>query len=95
VTDEAFRTICGRLPALTCLNLGWVKSMTADGLRAVGGLTNLTNLYFISCDKVTDTVLRDLRGLTALRLLHLHNTSTSGAGHLALKAAIPGLVIKV
>lgn len=94
VTDEAFITMLGRMPALTCLNLGWVKSLTADGLRAVGGLTNLTNLYFISCDKVTDAVLRDLRGLSALSILHLHNTSTSGAGHQQLKEAIPGLIIR-
>jgi hypothetical protein len=94
VTDEAFISLLGRMPALTCLNVGWVKSLTADGLRAVGSLTNLTNLYFISCDKVTDAVLRDLRGLTALRLLHLHDTSTTGPGQYNLKAAIPGLVIR-
>ena len=44
VTDEGMHALCGRLPALTHLDLFAVKSLTADGLRAVGGLTALTIL---------------------------------------------------
>jgi len=55
VTDEGMHAMCGRLPALTWLKLAGVKSLTEDGLRAVGGLTALTRLHLSSCSNVTDT----------------------------------------
>jgi Leucine-rich repeat (LRR) protein len=75
VTDEAMHALCGRLPALTYLNLWEVKSLTADGLRAVGGLTTLTYLELTECSGVTNAVLRELRGLTALTELVLYHCS--------------------
>ena len=63
--------LCGRLPALKTLILRGVKSLTPDGLRAVGGLTALTHLDLRFCLIVTDAVLRELRGLTALTRLYL------------------------
>jgi len=70
VTDEGMHALCGRLPGLKTLILSGVTSLTADGLRAVGGLTALTYLDLEYCN-VTDAVLRELRGLTALTTLDL------------------------
>jgi Leucine-rich repeat (LRR) protein len=70
MTDEGMHALCGRLPALKTLDLRGVKSLTADGLLAVGGLTALTSLNLSSCN-VTDAVLRELRGLTELSTLWL------------------------
>jgi hypothetical protein len=70
VTDEVMHALCGRLPALKTLNLVRVTSLTADGLRAVGGLTTLTYLYLSYCN-VTDVGVRELRDLTALTSLNL------------------------
>jgi len=53
VTDKAMHALCGRLPALTRLDLRWVTSLTAGGLRAVGGLTALAYLELDYCN-VTD-----------------------------------------
>ena len=117
VTGEVMHALCGRLPALTYLYLYEVRSLTVDGLRAVGGLTTLTNLE-LSYANVTDAVLRELRGhteltklclnfcsdvtdvglkhlesLTALTQLYLFHTSTTQAGRIALKAALPALTI--
>ena len=71
VIDEIMHALCGRLPALTWLNLFNIKSLTADGLRAVGGLTTLTELDLSMCSNVSDAVLRELRGLTKLTDLNL------------------------
>jgi len=49
VTDEVMHALCGRLPALTSLDLDGVKSLTADGLRAVGGVSALTVLDLFEC----------------------------------------------
>ena len=46
------------------------RSLTAGGLRAVGGLTALTYLNLALCN-VTDAVLRELRDLTSLSTLSL------------------------
>jgi hypothetical protein len=70
VTDGVMHALCGRLPALETLILRGVTSLTADGLRAVGGLTALTFLNLYMCN-VTNAVLRELRGLTALSKLYL------------------------
>jgi len=70
VTDEGMHALCGRLPALKTLILNGDTSLTADGLRAVGGLTTLTYLDLYNCN-VTDAVLRELRDLTSLSTLHL------------------------
>ena len=45
VTDEGFHGLCGRLPALSGLSLERLRSLSADGLCAVGGLTAHTTLY--------------------------------------------------
>jgi len=70
VTDEGMHVLCERLPALKTLILFQVTSLTADGLRAVGGLTTLTYLDIRFCN-VTDAVLRELRDLTSLSTLRL------------------------
>jgi len=59
----------------------------------VGGLTTLTMLPFYFCSNMTDAVLWEQRGLTALTHLDLHFTSTTKAGLDALKAALPALTI--
>jgi hypothetical protein len=91
VTDEVMHSLCGRLLALTTLDL-YLKSLTTEGLRVVGGLTALTTLYLWGCN-VTDVGLQELTTLTQLTKLWLVGSSTSKAGRDALKAAIPGLII--
>ena len=93
VTDEGMHALCGRLPSLTYLWLVGVTSLTADGLRAVGGLTALDTLELTGCSNVTDAVLWELRDLNALTHLFLRRTSTTQAGRDALKAALPALTI--
>jgi len=73
VTDEGMHMLCGRLPALTFLWLGGVKSLTEDGLRAVGGLTALIVIELPGCVNVSDVVLRELRDLPALTYLNLND----------------------
>jgi hypothetical protein len=69
VPEEVICSLCGRLPALTSLNLGDV--LPTEGLRAVGGMTTLTTLY-LGDSNVTNVGLRELRDLTALSNLHLN-----------------------
>ena len=71
VPEEVICSLCGRLPALTILNLMYVQSLTTEGLRAVGGMTSLTWLS-LNDSFVTNVGLRELRGLTALSNLYLH-----------------------
>ena len=78
VTNEGMHALCGRLPALKTLILRGVTSLSADGLRAVGGLTALTLLDLIHCSNVTDAVLRELRSLTALSKLYLYGCTHVG-----------------
>jgi hypothetical protein len=75
VTDEGMYALCARLPALTFLELDnqGVVSLTENGLRAVGDLTTLTELYLSECSGVTDLVLWELRDRTALARLSLEN----------------------
>jgi Leucine-rich repeat (LRR) protein len=68
--EEVICSLCGRLPALTSLDLERVKSLTTEGLRAVGGMTTLTHLD-LTFSNVTNVGLRELRGLTALSTLYL------------------------
>ena len=70
VTNEGMHALCGRLPALKTLILRDVTTLTADGLRTVGGLTTITYLSLSFCN-VTDAVLRELRDLTELAFLYL------------------------
>ena len=75
VLEAVICSLCGRLPALTTLNLEGVRSLTAEGLSAVGGLTSLTSLSLHGCRNVTNVVLQQLTSLTQLkplRLLSLH-----------------------
>ena len=95
VTDEGMHMLCGRLPALTYLDLYGVKSLTADGLRAVGGLTTLTVLELCYCN-VSDAVLRELRGLTALTCLNLEfctHVTDVGLQHLSSLTALTTLFL--
>ena len=97
VTDEVMHALCGRLPALAHLDLGGVKSLTAAGLRAVGGLTTLTFLYLGGCSNVTDAVLWELRDLTALTRLSLsycRDVTDVGLQHLASLTALYTLVLE-
>ena len=71
VPEEVICSLCGRLPALTILDLMGNKSLTTEGLRAVGGMTTLTELY-LGASNVTNVGLRELRDLTALSILHLN-----------------------
>ena len=94
VTDEVMRALCGRLPALTYLDLFEVTSLTAAGLRAVGGLTALTYLNLTSCSNVTDAVLWELRDLTALTTLYLNgcpDVTDAGLQHLTSLTALARL----
>jgi hypothetical protein len=70
VPEEVICSLCGRLPALTRLDLIEVKSLTTEGLRAVGGMTTLTHLH-LAYSNVTNVWLRELRDLTALTRLDL------------------------
>ena len=90
------QALCGRLPALTVLSLCDVSSVTADGLRAVGGLTTLTYLDLDDCD-VTDAVLRELRGLTSLTWLNLEfcsHVTDVGLQHLTSLTALTTLDLR-
>ena len=82
VTDEGMHALCARLPSLTFLELeNGITSLTEDGLRAVGGLTMLTELYLTECPGVTDLVLQKLRHCTALTRLSLeHCTNVTDVG---------------
>jgi len=80
IADEVMHALCGRLPALAYLDLYGVKSLTSDGLRAVGGLTALTVLNLGACANVTYMVLRELRGLTALTELNLDTSTVTNVG---------------
>ena len=94
VTDEVMHAMCGRLPALTYLDLFEVTSLTAAGLRAVGGLTALTYLNLTSCSNVTDAVLWELRDLTALTTLYLNgcpDVTDAGLQHLTSLTALARL----
>ena len=80
LTDGMMHALCARLPALTHLNLAGVESLTEDGLRAVGGLPALVNLNLSHCN-VTDAVLQELRGCTALTVLETsHCVDVTDAG---------------
>ena len=63
VTDEGMHALCGRLPGLKTLILNGVTSLTADGLRAVGGLTALTHLNLDGCN-VTDRYMKATESLS-------------------------------
>jgi hypothetical protein len=71
VPEHMVRSLCGRLPALSSLNLWGVISLRVEGLRAVGQLTALTALHLGGCSGVTDAALRELRGLTCLTHVNL------------------------
>jgi internalin A len=79
VPEEVICSLCGRLPALTILDLWGVKSLTTEGLRAVGGLTPLTRLN-LTRSNVTNAGLRELRGLTALSTLYLSRSNVTDVG---------------
>jgi F-box/leucine-rich repeat protein 14 len=93
ITDEGMHALCERLPALTHLNLNEVTSLTEDGLRAVGGLATLNELY-LSGIHVTNAVLWELRGQTALTTLYLHggaHVTDVGLQHLSSLTALTTL----
>jgi hypothetical protein len=94
ITDEGMHALCGRLPALTHLNLNEVTSLTEDGLRAVGGLATLSILDVYRCSIMTDAVLWELRGLTALTTLYLYDctqVTNVGLQHLSSLTALTAL----
>jgi hypothetical protein len=93
VTEEVTCALCGRMPALTSLNLTGVQSLNTEGLSAVGGLAALTWLDLTYCSNVTDVGLQELTSLTALSHVLLYGSFTTKIGRDALKAAIPGLRI--
>ena len=68
---------------------------TAEGLRAVGGLTSLNDLYLAFCANVTDVGLWELRGRTALTRLYLRNTHVTDEGlqHLSCITALTTLYL--
>jgi hypothetical protein len=92
VPQEVLGSLCGRLRALTALDLWWVDE-TLTGLRAVSSLKALTRLHLDHCPNLTDTGLQELSALPALTELYLHGCCTSKAGRGTLQAAIPGLTI--
>jgi len=62
-----------------------------DGLRAVGGMPALTELFLYNCLYVTDAVLRELRGLTALTTLGLDGCTKVTDVGLQQLTALPAL----
>jgi hypothetical protein len=81
LAGQVICALCGRLPALTSLNLQGVQSLTTEGLNAVGGLTTLTKLDLYNCSGVTDAGLKELRHLTLLTHLSLQRCgSVTDAG---------------
>jgi hypothetical protein len=91
VMDEVFHALCGRLPALTSLDLSRLfqpnneqpQSLTAEGLRAVGSLTALSFIDLCCCTNLTDAVLRELHGLTALT--HVNIGACDKVTHVGLR----------
>jgi hypothetical protein len=90
ITDEGMHALCGRLPALTHLRLHEVTSLTEDGLRAT-----LNELDFRWSSNVTDAVLWELRGHTALTTLDLCDTQVTDVGlqHLSSLATLTTLIL--
>jgi hypothetical protein len=70
--EEVICALCGRLPALTTLNLREIQSLATEALSVVGGLTALMHLDLHACSSVTDAGLWELRDLKALRQLSLY-----------------------
>ena len=96
VTDEAMHVLCGRLPALGCLCMYKVKSLTVEGLRELRGLPALTHLGLNGCSKITHAGLRELRELTALTFINLDRCSIGtdlGLQQLARLTKLDGLSI--
>jgi hypothetical protein len=82
------------LSRLTTLNLWCCYNMTAEGLRAVSGLTTLTTLNLGGCN-VTDEGLQTLSTLAALFTLELYCCpNLTAAAKQALRTAIPNLTIE-
>jgi Leucine-rich repeat (LRR) protein len=77
------------LPELRVLHLGHCLHITDGGMRYIGKLKNLEELY-LDQTLVTDNGLEDLKGLTNLKKLGVSGTFASGMG---LQAAIPNLQV--
>jgi hypothetical protein len=94
LTDEGLKAVSS-LIGLTSLDISHCELVTDEGLKAVSTLTGLTFLKLRYCDKVTAEGLKAVSSLTGLKSLDLCSCSTSKAGRDALKAAIPGLTIRL
>jgi hypothetical protein len=97
MTDEMMHALCGRLPALTILNLTDVKSLTAEGLSAVGGLTALTWLNLTDVKSLTAEGLSTVGGLTSLTWLNLgwnSNVTDVGLQELTSLTKLTNLILR-
>jgi hypothetical protein len=91
-TGDAAMAAIARLPRLTSLRL-WHNLETADGLKALGGMTSLKRLTLgqrlpgrpAKPASFTDATLADLARMTGLEELSLMEARLSGAALLALK----------
>ena len=95
VPEAMICVLCGRMPALTSLNLVGVQSFSAEGLRVVGGLTALTDLN-LEATNVTNLGLRELRdlaGLTFLSLTFCSNVTDVGLQELTSHTALTTLYL--
>jgi hypothetical protein len=73
--DEAVVVMCGKMPALTKLDLFGATCLTHEGLRAVGELEGLTWLNLGCCFLVRDRGVQALVELNALTWLNLGDCS--------------------
>jgi len=91
------RTMCKRLPAITHLSLYGVQSLTSEGVGML--LLHAPKLAVVDlafCANVNDTVLRDLRHLTALTHLRLSGcwaVTDAGLQHLSSASALTRLCV--
>ena len=76
-TNEAVVTLCGRMPALTALDLYGANTLTDEALHAVAELKLLTFLVLRDCELVSDTGVRFLAKLKSLTVLSLDGCSWS------------------
>lgn len=76
-------------------NLTWLRldatAISGDGLRYVGALKDLEQLY-LDQTKISDADVAHLTALTKLRVLNLHDTDVTPEGVAGLKRALPNLV---
>jgi hypothetical protein len=85
--------ILAQLPRLHRLDLTG-SPVTDDGLRHIGRIAGLENLYLRNCAHITDAGLIHLEHLTTLESVWLHGTQVTDDGVQRLRKALPKTEIK-